>query len=71
VLGVFADRDGWITPALVNDFETALKTAAVKHEVRRYDADHAFANPSNPNYKSEMAADAWSRTVAFFKTNLQ
>lgn len=70
VLGIFANRDGWITPALVNDFETALKATPVKHEIHRYDADHAFANPSNPNYRSEMAADAWSKTVAFFRANL-
>lgn len=71
LLGIFADRDGWITPALVKDFETALKATPVKHEFHRYDADHAFANPSNPNYKSEMASDAWNKTLAFFKANLQ
>ena len=71
VLGIFADRDGWITPALVNDFETALKTTPVKHEIHRYDADHAFANPSNPKYQSEMATDAWAKTVAFLKTTLR
>ncbi len=70
VLGIFANRDGWITPALVTDFESALKATPVKHEIHRYDADHAFANPSNPNYRSEMAADAWSKTVAFFRANL-
>jgi carboxymethylenebutenolidase len=71
LLGIFADRDGWITPALVKDFETALKATPVKHEIHHYDADHAFANPSNPNYKSEMATDAWNKTVAFFQANLK
>jgi carboxymethylenebutenolidase len=71
VLGIFADRDGWITPALVDDFEAALKATPVRHEIHRYDADHAFANPSNPNYRSEMATDAWAKTVAFLKTNLR
>lgn len=71
VLGIFADRDGWITPALVKAFEAALKDAAVPHEIHRYDADHAFANPSNPGYKSELAADAWMKTVRFLKVNLK
>jgi len=71
LLGIFANQDGWITPALVNDFETALKGTTVKYEIHRYDANHAFANPSNPNYKSEMAVDAWGKTVAFFKANLR
>ena len=71
VLGIFADRDGWITSEMVKGFETALKTTPVRHQIHRYDADHAFANPSGPNYKSEMATDAWSKTVAFFKANLR
>jgi carboxymethylenebutenolidase len=71
LLGIFADRDGWITPAIVKDFETGLKATPVKYEIHHYDADHAFANPSNPNYKSEMATDAWNKTLAFFKANLR
>jgi carboxymethylenebutenolidase len=71
LLGIFADRDGWITPALVKDFDLALKATPVKHQIHHYDADHGFANPSNPNYKSEMATDAWNKTVSFFKTNLK
>jgi carboxymethylenebutenolidase len=71
VLGIFADRDGWITPDMVKGFETALKATPVKHEIHHYNADHAFANPSNPNYKSEMATDAWNKTLVFFKSNLK
>jgi carboxymethylenebutenolidase len=71
LLGIFADRDGWITPAIVKDFEAALKTTPVKHQIHHYDADHGFANPSNPNYQSEMATDAWNNTLAFFKANLR
>lgn len=71
VLGIFANKDGWITPEMANGFEQGLKTAQVVNQIHRYDADHAFANPSNPNYKSEMATDAWKKTLAFFKTNLR
>lgn len=71
VLGIFADRDGWINPEMVNGFETGLKAARVTYALHRYDADHAFANPSNPGYQSEMADDAWKKTVAFLKLNLK
>ncbi len=71
VLGIFADRDGWITPAMVTEFEGALNAAPVKHEIHHYDADHAFANPSNHAYKSDLAADAWKKTVTFLKSNLK
>ncbi len=71
VMGIFADKDGWITPEMANGFEQGLKAAKVSHQIHRYDADHAFANPSGQNYKSEMAADAWKKTLAFFKANLR
>jgi carboxymethylenebutenolidase len=71
VLGIFANKDGWITPEMANGFEQGLKAAQVVNQIHRYDADHAFANPSNPNYKSEMASDAWKKTLAFFKANLR
>lgn len=71
VLGIFADRDGWITPEMGNGFETGLKAARVKYDLHRDDADHAFANPSNPGYQSDMAQDAWKKTAAFLKNNLK
>ncbi|MEO5656359.1 MAG: dienelactone hydrolase family protein [Nitrospiria bacterium] len=71
VLGIFANKDGWITPEMANGFEQGLKIAKIVNQIHRYDADHAFANPSNPNYQSEMATDAWKKTLAFFKTNLR
>jgi len=71
VLGIFANKDGWINPEMVNGFEQGLKATPVVYQIHRYDADHAFANPSGPNYKSEMATDAWKKTLAFLKANLK
>jgi carboxymethylenebutenolidase len=65
LLGVFGNKDEGITPADVNKFEAALKQAGVKAEIHRYDADHAFANPSNPKYDQKNAADAWTKVEAF------
>jgi carboxymethylenebutenolidase len=67
LLGVFGNKDKGIPPAKVNEFEAALKQAGVKAEIRRYDADHAFANPSNPKYDEASSADAWSHVLAFLK----
>jgi carboxymethylenebutenolidase len=70
VLGVFAQKDGWITPAMVNDFEKGLNKAGVKNEIKSYDADHAFANPSGKRFMLDPARDAWDTTLRFFKENL-
>ncbi len=67
VLGIFAKQDKWITPDKVAAFEKAIKTAGVKYEGKTYDADHAFANPSNVKFAQEQAKDAWSLTVKFIE----
>lgn len=70
VLGQFANRDQWINPAMVNGFETALKADGKQAEINRYDADHAFANPTGQNYDAADAQVAWDRTLAFLKEYL-
>jgi len=51
--------------ATVEEFLAALKQAGVKEEIHSYDAEHAFANPSNPIYDEKSAADAWQHVLAF------
>ena len=70
VLGQFANQDQWITPKMVDGFQTAMKQAGKVLEVHRYDANHAFANPTGDNYNAADAREAWDRTVAFLKTTL-
>jgi len=70
VLGLYANQDGHITPAIVAEFDKALTAAGVKHEFHAYDAGHGFANPSSGAYKTEAAKDAWQKTLAFLKANL-
>lgn len=67
VLGIFGDRDAGIPPAEVEKFAAALQQAGVAAEIHRYDADHAFANPSNPKYDEANAAAAWDRVLAFLE----
>ena len=71
VLGVFANQDRGIPPATVDAFEKALKTAGVDATIHRYDANHAFANPSSARYNKTAAADAWQKVRAFLKKDLK
>jgi carboxymethylenebutenolidase len=68
LLGVFGTKDEGIPMAEVDKFEAALKTAGVTATIHRYEADHAFANPSNPKYDEANAGDAWSKVVAFLES---
>ncbi|AXQ28466.1 dienelactone hydrolase family protein [Solimonas sp. K1W22B-7] len=67
----YAEKDdrinaGW--PA----YETALKDAGVRYEAHVYaGAQHGFNNDTTPRYDQAAAALAWSRTVAFFNTQLR
>jgi carboxymethylenebutenolidase len=70
VLGIFAGKDGWITPAKVKEFESAMKKASKRITVKSYDADHAFANPSNPKFDKTATADAHKRAMEFLKKYL-
>jgi len=70
LLGIFGNRDTSITPAKVDAFEQALATAEVDHRILRYDADHAFANPSGARYDREAAEDAWTHVERFLEEHL-
>ncbi|WP_437286210.1 dienelactone hydrolase family protein [Sorangium sp. So ce406] len=71
LLGVFGDRDEGIPPQVVNEFDKALHEAGVEHEVLRYDAEHAFANPSGERYDTKAAADAWEKVRRFLAAKLK
>ncbi|MDP9048349.1 MAG: dienelactone hydrolase family protein [Bacteroidota bacterium] len=71
VLGNFANKDQWINPKVVTKFEADMKAAGKKLYVHQYDADHAFANPSNPIYNAAAAKDAYTHTIEFLKARLK
>ncbi|MHA1600911.1 MAG: dienelactone hydrolase family protein [Alphaproteobacteria bacterium] len=70
VLGHFASRDQWINQEMVGGFETAMAEAGKTVTAHWYEADHAFANPTQARYDEDDARLAWDRTLAFFKANL-
>jgi len=73
VLGIFGTKDGWINGEVVKKFEVDMKSANKKLIVKNYEADHAFANPSNPlgTFDEVASKDAYKNTVEFFKARLK
>ncbi len=73
VLGLYAEKDGFVTPDSVHQLERQLKSLGKQIEARIYPgADHAFFNDTRPEvYNAEAAADAWQRTVAFLREHLR
>ena len=67
VLGIFASKEKWISPQVVAQFEKDMKSAGKNLTVKNYDAEHAFANPSNPHYDKVAAADANANALEFLK----
>ena len=70
VLGHFATRDRWINQGMVAGFEKAMGQAGKRLDHYWYEADHAFANPTQARYDAEDAQLAWRRTLAFLKKHL-
>jgi carboxymethylenebutenolidase len=66
VLGIFGNKDQYINTKLVDEFAVNMGKAEKKLILKRYDADHGFANPSNPNFDKSSKEDAWKNTLNFF-----
>jgi len=67
VLGIFATKDKWINPEIVAAFDKDLTAAGKKHVIKSFNADHAFANPSNPDFNKVYTEEAWGMSLAFIK----
>jgi carboxymethylenebutenolidase len=69
VLGIFAEKDNFINVEVVKNFELKMKEAGKKITVYNYVAEHAFANPSNPQYNEQATKDAYENKVLPFLKN--
>jgi carboxymethylenebutenolidase len=67
VLGIFAEKDKWINRKVVAEYEQAMNDAGKAYETYWYNAEHAFANPSNPVFDEVAAADARAKTLEFLR----
>lgn len=72
ILGLFAEEDHSITPAAARAFERELEAAGVPHEIHIYPGSHhGFFNDTRASvYHPEAAADAWQRTLDWFRRQL-
>jgi len=72
VLGLYAARDGFVTPDSVHQLESKLKELGKQIEAHIYPGtDHAFFNDTRPEvYDADAADDAWRRTVQFLRKHL-
>jgi carboxymethylenebutenolidase len=73
VLGLFAEKDGFVTPQVARDTDAAIKKAGKQSEINIYpNVDHGFFNDERPDvYNKAAADDAWRRTLAHFRQNLK
>ena len=67
VLGLFAEQDKWINREVIGKFEKLAAATGKDVETHWFEADHAFANPSNPKYDSEAAQKANALAMDFIK----
>lgn len=72
LLAIFGNRDPSISAKAIERFEFGLEQAGNKSfRILRYDAEHAFANPSSARYDQESAAAAWKEVQAFLAEHLK
>jgi len=71
VLDIWGTQDQWINKDVTAKFEKNMADAGKKLTVKSYDADHAFANPSNPKHNKDITADAYKNALEFLKAKLK
>jgi carboxymethylenebutenolidase len=72
VLGIYAGKDTFVSPDVVATLDRELTALGKRHDFHTYPgAQHAFFNDDRPEvYDAGAAADAWEKTVAFFRREL-
>jgi carboxymethylenebutenolidase len=72
VLGLYAEKDAFVTPENVRNLDRQLSQLDKPHEFHTYpNTDHAFFNDERPEvYDKAAADDAWNRTLRFLRTHL-
>jgi len=70
VVGSYPEKD--FTAGMGRKLNAVLDDYHIDHDIKVYpEAKHAFFNDQLPsNYNAEASADAWQRTLAFFKDRL-
>jgi carboxymethylenebutenolidase len=71
VLGIYAEKDGFVNPTVVRELEAKLKQHGKSAEMHIYPGvDHGFFNDTREVYNEAAAKDAWRRVLAFYREHL-
>jgi carboxymethylenebutenolidase len=71
ILGLYGTEDASNPLDKVRAMEKALDEAGIENQIEIYEgAHHAFFNDTRASYHPEAAADAWKRTLAWFRAHL-
>ena len=72
VLGIFAERDGFVTQAAARKLAADLEAAGKSMHCEIYPGvDHAFMNDTRPDvYDARAAARAWGQALSFLRAEL-
>ena len=72
VLGLYGERDGFVTPEVARTLERKLKELGKSGEIHIYpEVDHGFFNDERKEvYNAAAAQDAWNRVIKFYEEHL-
>lgn len=70
VLNIWGTQDHWINKDVIEKFKDDMQQAGKGLQVLPYDADHAFANPSNPGYNKEATEDAYQHVMEYLRAHI-
>lgn len=72
VLGIFAEKDGFVPPEAARKLEAELTGAGKRADFHVFDdVDHAFFNDTRPDvYDAKAAAQAWGLALNFLHAEL-
>lgn len=73
VLGIFAEKDGFVPPDVARKLEADLSGAGKRADFHVFDdVDHAFFNDTRPDvYDANAAAQAWGLALNFLRAELR
>ncbi|MEO8611359.1 MAG: dienelactone hydrolase family protein [Chloroflexota bacterium] len=69
VVGSYPEND--FSKGMGEKLDAELSKNNIPHDIKIYpNSKHSFFNDQRGNYNAEAAADAWTRTLAFFKDHI-
>jgi carboxymethylenebutenolidase len=71
ILYIWGSQDKFITRDVVEHFQNQVQEAGRYMTLHTFNADHAFANPSNPKHDKAASAQAEELALKFLKEKLQ